>query len=67
MMSEAGEEEIKSAVSQQYRRELLRSYQQHSDNIVEIVANELQHIQQEVDAALSIELEMLDAVVLPHQ
>jgi hypothetical protein len=65
--SEAGEEEIRGAVSQQYRRELLRSYQQHSASIVEIVANELQHIEQEVDAALSIELEMLRAVVLPQK
>jgi len=65
--SEAGEEEIKGAVGQQYRRELLRSDQQHSDSIVEIVANELQHIQQEVDAALRIELEMLHAVVLPQK
>lgn len=65
--SEAGEEEIKGDVSQQYRRELLRSYQQQSASTVEIVANELQHIEQEVDAALRIELEMLHAVVLPHQ
>lgn len=67
MTSEAGEEEIKGAVSQRYRRELLRSYQQLSASIVEIVANELQRIEQEVDAALSIELEMLHAVVLPPQ
>ncbi|HEV2661281.1 MAG TPA: hypothetical protein VGU68_11810 [Ktedonobacteraceae bacterium] len=65
--SEAGEEEIEGAVSRQYRRELLRSYQQHSASIVEIVANELQRIEQEVDAALRIELEMLHAVVLPPQ
>jgi hypothetical protein len=65
--SKAGEEEIKGAVSQHYRQELLRSYQQHSDRIIEIVANELQHIEQEVDDALSIELEMLHAVFLPQK
>ncbi len=65
--SAAGEEEIKGAVSQQYRHELLRAYQQRSASMVEIVANELWRIQQEVDDALGIELEMLHAVILPQK
>lgn len=59
----AEQAEIKSAVGQQYRRELLSTYQQHTGRIVEIVGNELQRVQQEVDSALALDLQIIHSVI----